>query len=148
MTTQNVSGAVRIDTTTYPLFVPDEVMCNSDPEHLFHYLVTAWVFTAWLSKRFPDADVMDCSMLGGMAAWKPADTLIPLMKESNKRYPKHPKVRQNVGMLRCIDDDFGSNTSKLVTHEMIEELTTLNKQACVEASHVIEMFGIMLMNLN
>ncbi len=126
---QVVPNAIRIDTASFPLCVPDEVRDQEDDE-VFKFLVVAWVFTAWLQKKFPKADITDCAMLAGLAAWKPVKQLIPLMKVANKRFPNHPKAKQNLAMLKCIDNDF--TLKKEATKEEFAELKALNDQAIKE----------------
>ena len=130
MATQIVPGAVRIDTISYPLFVPQPVIDNPNAEEVFEFLVIAWVFTAWLSKRFPKADVTDCAMLAGMAAWKSTKELLKLMPKANKMYPGHPKAKQNLEMLRSIDDNFTRKSD--VSKEIFAEVKAYNEQASLE----------------
>jgi len=127
---QAVPNAVRIDTATYALCVPTTVVESEDSEMVYTYLVTAWVFTAYLMKRFPKADVMDAAMLAGLAAAR--KDFLGMAKLMAKNFPKHPKTKQNTEMFECLHEAF--NVVQEVTKAQFDEIKAYNEQAMIEVN--------------
>jgi len=129
---QVVPNAIRVDTATYALCVPTMVAESDDNEMVYTYLVTAWVFTAYLMKRFPDADAMDAGMLASLAAAR--KDFLSMAKHMTKNFPKHPKTKQNTAMLECLHEAF--NVVQDVTKAQFDEIKSYNEQAMIEVNNL------------
>lgn len=125
---QAVPNAVRIDTATYALCIPTAVAESEDSEMVYTYLVTAWVFTAYLMKRFPKADVMDAAMLAGLAAAR--RDFFEMRSLMLKNFPHHPKTKQNTEMFDCLHEAFVLVQD--VTKTQFDEIKGYNDQAMIE----------------
>lgn len=126
---QVVPNAVRVDTATFPLCVPIHVYESQDGEVIHTFLVTAWVFMAFLRKRFPKADVMDLGMIAGLCASVPPVELIGMAELMRRKFKDHPKTQLNIDLMNAIVDAFTFNE---VSKEVFDELKGYNEQAIVE----------------
>lgn len=127
---QVVPNCVRVDTTSYALAVPTPIFNDPDPERVFTFLVTAWVFTAWLKKRFPKADVTDCALMAGLCASVSPPELIKMSKMMKRKFANHPKTQLDLDMMASIRKTFTSG--KDLTIEEFAEVTAYNEAATRE----------------
>ncbi len=125
-----VPNALAVQTKSYLLCVPEDIYNNPDSEVVFRALVIMWVFTAWLTKRFPNADPTDIAMWAGLAAWKPTSELMKLLPEMERKYPGHPKTRLNRDLLECLHNSF--TMKRDATPEEFAEAEVYNTQAIDE----------------
>lgn len=124
-----VPNAVRVDTASYPLCVPQPIF-EADGEQLFDFLVLAWVFTAFLRKRFPEAEVTDCALIAGLAAGVPPFELVGMAELMKRKFKDHAKTDQNLKMIDALVETFALGTE--TPPDQFEEITAYNAQAITE----------------